>query len=95
MGSQWNLKHKLQKSEQCRQSSDVVVITPPLPRDGGTARTAIQVHAVNLIEIRLGERLEPIAHLPTRRTVTGGCPRVAFYDMLGEQLHNCNPVKYG
>ena len=30
----------------------VVVITPPLPRDGGTARTAIQVHAVNLIEIR-------------------------------------------
>ena len=34
----------------------VVVITPPLPRDGGTARTAIQVHAVNLIEIKLGER---------------------------------------
>ena len=34
----------------------VVVITPPFPRDGGTARTAIQVHAVNLIEIRLGER---------------------------------------
>ena len=29
----------------------VVVITPPLPRDGGTARTAIQVHAVNLIEL--------------------------------------------
>ena len=27
----------------------VVVITSPLPRDGGTARTAIQVHAVNLI----------------------------------------------
>ena len=23
----------------------VFVITPPLPRDGGTARTAIQVHA--------------------------------------------------
>ena len=22
-------------------------------------------------------------------------PKVAFYDMLGEQLHNCNPVKYG
>ena len=38
----------------------VVVITPPLPRDGGTARTAIQVHAVNLIEIRLGERWQPI-----------------------------------
>ena len=29
----------------------VVVITPPLSRDGGTARTAIQVHAVNLTEI--------------------------------------------
>ena len=41
----------------------VVVITPPLPRDGGTARTAIQVQAVNLIEIRLGEmaaHFEPI-----------------------------------
>ena len=37
----------------------VVVITPPLPRDGGTARTAIQVHAVNLIEIRLGEDGSP------------------------------------
>ena len=34
----------------------VVVLTPPLPRDGGMARTAIQVHAVNLIEIRLGKR---------------------------------------
>ena len=34
----------------------VVAIAPPLPRDGGTARTEIQVHAVNLIEIRLGER---------------------------------------
>ena len=22
-------------------------------------------------------------------------PRVASYDMLGEQLHNCNPLKYG
>ena len=41
----------------------VVVITPPLPRDGGTARTAMQVHAVNLpvIEIRLGERWQPIS----------------------------------
>ena len=34
----------------------VVVITLPLPRDGGTARAAIQVHAVNQIEIRLEER---------------------------------------
>ena len=40
----------------------VVVVTPPLPRDGGTARTAIQVHAVNLIEIRLGERWQPISN---------------------------------
>ena len=40
----------------------VVVITPPLPRDGGTARTAIQVHAVNLIEIRLGERWQHISN---------------------------------
>ena len=31
------------------------MITPPLPRDGGTARTEIQVYAVNLIEIRLGK----------------------------------------
>ena len=38
----------------------VVVITPPLPRDGGTVRTAIQVHAVNLIDIKLGERWQPI-----------------------------------
>ena len=27
--------------------------------------------------------------------VTGGYPRVAFYDMLGEQLHNSNLVKHG
>ena len=40
----------------------VVVITPPLPRDGDTARTAIQVHAVNLIEIRLGQRWQPISN---------------------------------
>ena len=35
---------------------------PPLPRDGGTTRTAIQVHAVNLIEIRLGERWQPLSN---------------------------------
>ena len=29
----------------------VDVITPPLPWDGGTARTTIQVHAVNRIEL--------------------------------------------
>ena len=35
-------------SHSCRASgfSVVVVITPLLPRDGGTPRTAIQVHAV-------------------------------------------------
>ena len=37
-------------------SDVVVVITHPLPWDGGMARTTIQVHAVNLIDIRLGER---------------------------------------
>ena len=35
---------------------------PPPPRDGGTVWTAIQVHAVNLIEIRLGERWQPISN---------------------------------
>ena len=41
------------------------VITSPLPRDGGTAhtaRTAIQVHTVNLTEIMLGERWQPISN---------------------------------
>ena len=33
------------------------MIIPPLPRDVGTARTAIQVYAVNLIANRLGEML--------------------------------------
>ena len=36
------------------------VVTPPHPRDGGTTRTAIQVHAVNLIKIRLREKWPPI-----------------------------------
>ena len=40
----------------------VVMITPPLLQDVGTAQTAIQVHAVNLIEIRLGERWQPISN---------------------------------
>ena len=38
----------------------VVVIIPPLPRDGGPARGVIQVHAVNLIGTKLGERWQPI-----------------------------------
>ena len=72
-------------------SQSVVVITPPLPRDGGTARTVIQVHAVNLIELGLGKDGSPfrnshewlVAPPPARRTAIGGYPRVAFYDMLG------------
>ena len=38
----------------------VVVVTPPLSWDGGTVRTAIQVHAVNLIELAQGERWQLI-----------------------------------
>ena len=40
----------------------VIMITPALPRDGDTARTAILIHAVNLIEIRIGERWQPISN---------------------------------
>ena len=39
--------------------SVVVVITLPLPQDGGTT---IQVHAVSIIEIRLGERWHAISN---------------------------------
>ena len=62
---------------------------------------AIQIHIVNLIEIMLGKDCSPfrtnherlVTPPPTRRTATGGYPRVVFYDMLGEQLYHCNPVK--
>ena len=64
------------------------MITPPFSRNGGTASTAIQVHAIDLIEIRL------VVSPPTRRTAIDGYPRIASYDMMGEQLYNCNPVKY-
>ena len=37
--------------EFSRKNVVVVVITRPLLRDGGTARTAIQIHLVNLIEL--------------------------------------------
>ena len=40
----------------------VVVITPSLPWDEGTARTAIQVYAINLIKIRLGERWQLVSN---------------------------------
>ena len=36
-----------------------------------------------------------VASQPTRRTAIGGYPKVASYDMLGEQLHYSNPVKHG
>ena len=32
---------------------------------------------------------------PPRQTAIGGHPRVAFYDMLNEYLHNSNPIKRG
>ena len=32
---------------------------------------------------------------PTRRTAIGRYPKVASYDMLGEQLHYSHPVKHG
>ena len=81
----------------------VVVITRLFPRHGDVARTAIQVHAINLIEIRLGERWQPISNQslvtiatpPTTMAAICGYPRVALCDMLGEHLNNCNPVKYG
>ena len=41
----------------------VVVVSLPLTRDGGTASTAIQVHAVNLIELGQGNggsHFEPV-----------------------------------
>ena len=49
--------HKFINSSNCTQIfSDtlrvvVVVIIPPLCRDGGMAQMTIQVHAVNLIEL--------------------------------------------
>ena len=36
-----------------------------------------------------------VAPPPTRRTAIGGYPKVASYDMLGEQLHYSNPVEQG
>ena len=46
----------------CRFVVCLFVITPPLPRDGGMARTAIQVHTVNIIEIWLGEKWQLISN---------------------------------
>ena len=62
------------------------------------ARPAIQVHAINLIELGWGKvatDFEPdmnancrlVALPPTRRSTIGGHPKVASYDMLGEQTN--------
>ena len=56
------LRERIYKQKLTMHNAVVVVITPPLPWDGGTARTAIQVHTVNVIEIRLGERWQPISN---------------------------------
>ena len=39
------------QKKEGRHLSVVVVVIPPLPRDGGMARTAIKDHAVNLMEL--------------------------------------------
>ena len=49
--------------------------TPPLPWDGGMARTAIQVHAINLIELGQGKSGSPFrtsrgCKLPTGNPTT-------------------------
>ena len=48
--------------DNCQLQLHLFVVTSPLPRDGDTVLTAIQVHAVNLIEIRLGERWQSISN---------------------------------
>ena len=70
------------------------------------ARTVIQVHAIDLIELGQGNvaaHFEPVldancrlvALPPTRRTSIGGYSKVVSYDMLAEQLHYSHPVKHG
>ena len=64
-------------------------LPPPLPQNGGTGWTVIQVHAVNLIEIRLGERWQPISNqswVTGSPTTEADCPLVGTQessDMLG------------
>ena len=36
-----------------------------------------------------------VAPTSTRWTAIDGYPKIASYDMLGEQLHYSNPVKHG
>ena len=54
------IKVNTKQNRNSTRNGPLVVISPPLPRDGGTAPTATQVYPVNLIEIRLGERWQPI-----------------------------------
>ena len=99
-GAQHGRGSKKKKAKSC------CWFTPPLPWDGGIARTAIQVHAINLIELGRGKSGSPFrtsrgCKLPTGSPTTNkeDChwwvPKVASYDMLGEQLHYSNPVKHG
>ena len=46
-----NMTHRVNTQRKLLVLHVVVVVTPPLLRDGGKARTAIQVHAINLIEL--------------------------------------------
>ena len=67
--------------------------------------TIIDIHTANVIEIRLrksGSYFEPVinanlgrvAPSPKTRSAICGYPKVAFNDMLGEQLHHFNPVNH-
>ena len=58
-----------------------------------TAWTWITVYIVPPSQGRGGVNTH--THTHTRQIDTGGYPRVVFYEMLGEKLHSCNPVKYG
>ena len=57
-----SLQNMVLNFRKIKRERVLVVIIPTLPRDGGTAQTAIQVRAVNLIEIRLRERWQPISN---------------------------------
>ena len=67
------IKANAKNDQIFRQLCVVVVIIPPLSPDGGMARTAIQVHAVNLIEIRLGKRWQPISTGSPTTNNKAGC----------------------
>ena len=67
--------------------------------------TVFQIHTTNVMTLGLGEvaahfelvvntNYRLVAPQP-RRTTIGGCPKVASYDMLGEQLQYSNWIKWG